>query len=79
MKKLSDIMSPEELERFRKQWNETEPTPDDDDDIHWWAGHTECAVCDWVGVSVMPIPHEWDEPIIPMECAGCGGMTVGPA
>lgn len=44
----------------------------------YWAGRCECSICGHTEVAVVEIGDEETEPIVPLECAGCGNMTSAP-
>ena len=44
-------------------------------DVYQWKGKVECCACGHKQKSAIEIPVEWDEPIIPLECEDCRGMT----
>lgn len=47
-------------------------------DEYWWQGRVVCCACGNTQYSAIPIPVEWDEPIIPIQCSKCEGMTCNP-
>lgn len=47
-------------------------------DYHWWQGPCRCDICGYECQSVVPILREHSNPIVPLECDGCGGMTLNP-
>jgi hypothetical protein len=44
----------------------------------WWQGPCRCDICGYECRSVVEIGQGEDEPIVPLECAGCGNMTCNP-
>ena len=50
----------------------------DGKDEYWWIGKVRCCACRHRQKSAIEIPVEWDEPVIPLECEECGGMTCTP-
>lgn len=47
-------------------------------EVYWWVGWVVCCACFHRQKSAIEIPVEWDEPVIPLECVECGGMTCDP-
>lgn len=46
--------------------------------VAWWEGATACAVCGWRGRSVVPVERGQSEPVVALECGGCGNLTLTP-
>lgn len=53
-----------------------------DPDVLWWQGQVECSLCghgsDGRVRSVVPIPSDQEEPIVPLECSNCHNFTMHP-
>jgi len=47
-------------------------------DTYFWRGKVVCSICGHESHAVVEIPKEDKEPILPMECGGCGNMTSQP-
>lgn len=48
------------------------------EDVYWWRGWVECSACGHRQESTIEVLVEHQEPIVPLECAECGGMTCTP-
>ena len=45
---------------------------------HYWAGRASCGICSHGWVAVVAIGLDQTEPVVPLECPGCGHLAGGP-
>jgi hypothetical protein len=48
------------------------------EETYQWVGWVECIACGQRQKVTAEVGVEHDEPIVPLECEGCGGMTCNP-
>lgn len=44
----------------------------------WWTGPCICSLCGHETTVVMEIEEGLEEPVVPLECGGCGNQSMGP-